>query len=395
MLNLSIHSAYTLVAVVALICVCMLAFKSKNTHKRIVAGESKLNSFILAGLQPLLDRYTPTWWTNGHIQIVLTFLVPQASIKYRREVLQLRDGGHTSLDWAIESSGPASKHGKPLQEDSPIVVVMHGLTGCSDAMRSLCAEALFHGYRPVVFNKRGHGSMKLATPKLQEFACIQDLNQGIDRIKKTFPSAKLYGVGFSAGSGLLCSYLGKTGDASRLDAGVLVSPGYDAFDLFCRGRIHKAYDYLMSFALKQFLLGHKEQLEAVIDVSHALESTSIRDFDERVFMKMHGYKDLESYWVNNNPMHTIKNIQRPALCISALDDPVCKGETVRHDWFEGNPIGMLVETGKGSHCAFYEGHFVMKSWALEAAMEFLDRVQQFQQIEALDATEEIVRAELA
>lgn len=103
------------------------------------------------------------WWTNGHIQIVLTFLVPQANITYSREVLQLRDGGQTSLDWAIEASGPASRDTKPLQADSPIIVVLHGLTGCSDAMRSLCAEALAHGYRPVVFNKRGHGGMTLAT----------------------------------------------------------------------------------------------------------------------------------------------------------------------------------------------------------------------------------------
>lgn len=76
-------------------------------------------------LQPLVDRYRPTWWTNGHIQIVLTFLVSQASIKYLGEVLQLRDGGHTSLDWAIGASGPVSKESKPLQDDSPILVILH------------------------------------------------------------------------------------------------------------------------------------------------------------------------------------------------------------------------------------------------------------------------------
>ncbi|GAB9475385.1 hypothetical protein Gpo141_00012484 [Globisporangium polare] len=389
MLDPSSNDAYTVAAVVALVSGYMLLFGSRNTHKRIVAGESKLNSFLAKGLQPLLDRYTPTWWTNGHIQIVLTFLVPQASIKYRREVLQLRDGGHTSLDWAIESSGPASKHGKPLQEDSPIVVIMHGLTGCSNAMRSLCAEALFHGYRPVVFNKRGHGGMKLATPKLQEFGCVQDLNQGIDRIQATFPSSKLYGIGFSAGSGLLCSYLGDSGNASRLDAGVLVSPGYNAFDLFCRGRIHKVYDFLMTFTLKKFLLNHKEQLETVIDVPRAMRATSIREFDEHVFMKMHGYKDLESYWVNNNPMRAIENIMRPLLCINAWDDPVCTKETIPYEQFEENPIGMLIETEKGSHCAFYEGHFFMKSWAHEVAMEYLDKVRQYQ-LQPLDAAAEDV-----
>lgn len=332
-------------------------------------------------MQPLVDRYAPTWWTNGHVQVVLTFLVPQAPIKYAREVLTLRDGGHASLDWALEASGPAARSGRSLQDDSPIVVIMHGLTGCSDSMRSLCAEALVHGYRPVVFNKRGHGGLPLATPKLQEFGCVQDLKEAIARIEQAFPSSKLYGIGSSAGSGLLCSYLGDTGNASRLDAGVLISPGYNAFDLFCRGRIHRFYDFLMTFTLKRFLLNHEAHLRDVVDVPAALRATSIREFDKHVYMKMHGYANLEAYWVTNNPTRALDNIMRPSLCLNAWDDPVCTKETILYDQFERNPIAMLIETEKGSHCAFYEGHVWLKSWANTAAMEYLDHVRQFQNAE--------------
>lgn len=38
---------------------------------------------------------------------------------------------------------------------------------------------------------------------------------------------------------------------------------------------------------------------------------------------------------------------------------------------------MLVETEKGSHCVFYEGHLSLKSWANEVAMEYLDGIRQF------------------
>lgn len=41
-------SAYTLIVIVALVCVFVLHFRSKHTHKRIVAGDSELNSFILS-----------------------------------------------------------------------------------------------------------------------------------------------------------------------------------------------------------------------------------------------------------------------------------------------------------------------------------------------------------
>ncbi|POM67715.1 Serine protease family S33, partial [Phytophthora palmivora] len=144
--------------------------------KRIIHGKSDLNEFMAGALQPMLDSYAPTWWTNSHIQCFLTFLVPQYPVKYKRDVLTLKDGGQASLDWALESSVELKS---PLKADAPIAIIMHGLVGCSESMRSLCAEALAHGYRPVVFNKRGHGGMKLATPKLQEFGCVRDLEEAI------------------------------------------------------------------------------------------------------------------------------------------------------------------------------------------------------------------------
>ncbi|RLN88969.1 hypothetical protein BBJ28_00014167 [Nothophytophthora sp. Chile5] len=346
--------------------------------KRIVAGSSELNGFLASGLQPMLDRYTPTWWTNSHVQCVLTFVVPQSRIQYKRDVLPLRDGGQASLDWALESSNSTQK----LRDDAPIAVIMHGLVGCSDSMRSLCAEALEHGYRPVVFNKRGHGGMKLATPKLQEFGCVQDLIQAIAHVEKAYPLSQLYGIGFSAGSGLLCSYLGETGDQSRLLAGVLISPGYNAFDLFCHGMINPVYDFLMTLTLKKFLLRHQKELKEVVDIPKALRATSIREFDEHVYMKMHGYTDLESYWKVNNPMRAIENLKMPLLCINALDDPVCTKETIPYDKFEDNPTAMLLTTGEGSHCAFFEGHLMLKSWSNEAAMTYLDRLREYRSASA-------------
>lgn len=329
-------------------------------------------------MQSSLEQYTPAWWTNGHIQAFLPFLVPQTRIKYKRDIVELKDGGRASLDWVIESSAPRSSKHTSLRDDAPIALVMHGLTGCSRSMRTLCADALGNGYRPVVFNKRGHGGVQLTTPMLQEFGSIEDLQQAITQIEKAFPSSRLYGIGYSAGAALLCSYLGETGHASRIDAGVFISPGYNVFDLFCRGRVHRVYDFMMTFTLKKFLLRNQQELRDVIDISAALKATSVSEFDEQVYMRMHGYKDLEAYWLRNNPMRAIENIQRPILCINALDDPVCTKETIPYDQFVDNPIAMLVETGEGSHCAFYEGNMFLKSWANKAAMQYFGHVREFQ-----------------
>ncbi|CAI5726639.1 unnamed protein product [Hyaloperonospora brassicae] len=371
-------SAAVVVGYALLVSTGIVRPRSART-KRIVAGNSKLNEFIVEALQPMLDSYTPTWWTNSHIQCLLTFIIPQSAITYQRHVLCLNDGGQASLDWAMESSVNMRS---PLKLDSPIALIMHGLVGCSESMRSLCAEALLHGYRPVVFNKRGHGGLKLATPKLQQFGCVQDLKEAIAHIESSFPDSELYGIGYSAGAGLLCSYLCELGLESRLRAGVLVSPGYNAFDLFCGGKINPFYNFLMTFTLKSFLLRHKNELKDVVDVAGALRATSILEFDQHVYMKMHGFDSLESYWKVNNPMRDVDNLQMPLLCINALDDPVCTKETIPYDLFLKKPKAMLLTTAEGSHCAFFEGTFQLRAWCHTTAMVYLDRLREFDGISA-------------
>ncbi|CAH0475696.1 unnamed protein product [Peronospora belbahrii] len=385
---LSAQESILVTAATALITGCTLlvarsvfGFRTLR-YGRIVAGNSELNEFVARALQPMLDQYTPTWWTNSHIQCFLTFLVPQSRVKYQRDILTLKDGGQASLDWALESSVAMES---PLKLDSPIAIIMHGLVGCSENMRSLCAEALAHGYRPVVFNKRGHGGMKLSTPKLQQFGCVQDLQEAIAHVERAFPDSELFGIGCSAGAGLLCSYLCELGDKSRLRAGVLISPGYNAFDLFCGGKINPVYDFLMTFTLKSFLWRHKSELSGVVDVASALRATSIRAFDQHVYMKMHGYGDLESYWKVNNPMRDVDNLNTPLLCINALDDPVCTKETIAYEVFDTKPNAMLLATGEGSHCAFFEGNFQLKSWCDTVAMVYLDRLREFEKTSGTSA----------
>lgn len=71
----------------------------------------------------MLEEYRPSWslFHNPHVQILMTFLIPQKTMKYKRELFALPDGGKVALDWAL--------HAGELKEDAPIVVVLHGLTG--------------------------------------------------------------------------------------------------------------------------------------------------------------------------------------------------------------------------------------------------------------------------
>lgn len=67
--------------------------------------------------------------------------------------MTLKDGGEVALDWKDEHAAP----------DSPIVIILPGLTGCSQTeyVKGLIFTACKMGIRVVVFNNRGLGGMKL------------------------------------------------------------------------------------------------------------------------------------------------------------------------------------------------------------------------------------------
>jgi len=69
------------------------------------------------------------------------------------EVLKLADGGEVALDWMDQGCA----------KNSPIVIVLPGLTGASQAeyIKCLVKGGLSIGVRTVIFNNRGLGGLEL------------------------------------------------------------------------------------------------------------------------------------------------------------------------------------------------------------------------------------------
>lgn len=88
----------------------------------------------------------------------------------------------------------------------------------------LCETALFHGYLPVIFNRRSHNGTPLTTVRLQPFGDPADLREAVRYIRSQQPSGRLYAASESTGSGLLLSYLGECGSSSYVTAAVCLSP---------------------------------------------------------------------------------------------------------------------------------------------------------------------------
>lgn len=66
-----------------------------------------------------------------------------------------------ALDWGVGSRLLPKRD--MSQQDMPVLLVMPGITGCSwdNYVQHLVEDGLLEGYRPVVFNQRGNGGIKL------------------------------------------------------------------------------------------------------------------------------------------------------------------------------------------------------------------------------------------
>lgn len=107
----------------------------------------------------------------------------------------MKDGGEVALDW-LETN---------CDEDSPIIIILPGLTGESQAEYCKCLvySANKIKIRCCVFNNRGLGGIALKTPRLYCAANCEDLSEVIHHVRKSNPIVKIGATGISMGGLIL------------------------------------------------------------------------------------------------------------------------------------------------------------------------------------------------
>jgi predicted alpha/beta-fold hydrolase len=286
----------------------------------------------------------------------------EPALRYERtDILRMRDGGTTALDWIGLDNEPAT----------PTLVVLPSITGDAQSMRSMVRDLRrATGWRIVVCTRRGHGDLELTSPNLNTMGSTADLREQLARIGELFPDSPLYAVGVSAGSAVLVRYLGEEGPHSMIRAGVAYCPGYDIGVAW--HRVQPFYDRLMSWRLKQYFLArHAPALKHFGTYDACLATRDLAGFHEHLY-EMAGCVDLEDYLARSNPMQVMADVAVPVLIINAADDPVCVDANARDhiDAVRRVPDALLVRTARGSHCAFHEG-WSARSWANRLMANYL------------------------
>lgn len=231
------------------------------------------------------------------------------------------------------------------------------------------------GWRVVLCVRRGHAELPLTQPQFNIFGSVDDTHEQLEVIQTRFPESALYGVGSSAGSGLLVRYLGTTGSASKLRAAFAYCPGYNTDSGF--DHIQPFYSRSMAKKLlRKFVEPNAQSISHLPTFNRLRSAQDLSEFNRHAF-EFAGYKSFEEYAHDINPMRVFTQINIPMMVLNAEDDPVCNIQNVAPylDTMRNMPNVILVTTAQGSHCAHYEG-WRAKSWAGRLIGQYLKTVHE-------------------
>ncbi len=322
------------------------------------------------------SSFRPAWWLPGpHLQTIWSSIFRRRlPLERRRERFELADGDFVDLDW-VDVDDP----------QSPLVLILHGLTGSSD---SNYAWGLQHalrgrGWRSVVMNFRGCSGEPNRLPRAYHSGETGDVDEVCAALMDREDRGPVAAVGYSLGGNVLLKWLGERGASSRLAAAVAVSVPYlldqcqkrmdRGFSRVYRNRLIEQLqsgvrDKITHFE-KQARHDHAEALRALGNVS---SYRNFRDFDEFVTARLHGFLGADDYYQRSSSIHFLRDIRVPTLLLHAVNDPFTSRMAIPGPG-DLSPSVTLELSGSGGHVGFVAGRNPLRPtyWLEQRIPDFL------------------------
>lgn len=316
----------------------------------------------------------PLWLRHAHAQTVWANWAPRpaacaelAAASIAEEVRVLDD--RLRVHWTHVDDAAA-----------PIVVILHGLTGCaaSPMVLGVGAKAHARGFRVCRVDLR-NSSADIPSRQIGHAGRSEDLHAVIAHVVARWPDAPIGVVGYSLGGNVACKAVGEYADrapaALRALAGISVPIDLD--------RSCAAIDALTNFHYRWYFL---TRLRATVarraanapelygDV-RAPSSWSIRDFDDAVVAPLGGFQDATDYYTRSSCLARLPDIRVPSLLLHAADDPFVPGAMYRDARVRDAESVDVLTTRRGGHVGFWSRPGASGDsdpfWAEHRAMEFI------------------------
>ncbi|KAF0288689.1 Protein ABHD15 [Amphibalanus amphitrite] len=375
---------------------CLWLVGRRVVRPRLYFKPSSLSRHLQRHMSALERPFTvPRLLIPRHLQTLLGPLAvaagaPSPSLLYRRQYLQLRDRCSVPLDWAEPLGGGTADPAARV-----LLVLPDLLLDDSRLYAPVCRRALAAGCLPVVVNFRQLVRNNLPASRVAALYDVTDLRWVVRYMRAVCPGRRLAAVGFGNGGSLLLAYLGEHGISCQLAAAAVVSPAW-SYAAHLLGDACAPYAALTT--LREKYRVYRRATDSSTVVGGASEGDgSFADFHRRV----HG-DDEERH----NPVIDIDEVSVPLLAVHADDDPVYGAAGLPLQLFTAFPHLFLLRAPLGGHCGFYTGSGVSEacgkngrsetagsvSWAADTAVQFIDSVCGFLDVEDAGGAGGLVRA---
>lgn len=260
--------------------------------------------------------------------------------------------------------------------DRPLVILIHGLTGCENSSHVLNAarHLLDLGHRVLRMNLRGCGASRPHCREHYHIGRTADFRRVLAQLPDELTANGVVTVGFSMGGAMLLKYLGEEGSYSHLRAAATICAPLDLAQTcthMLRPRNWLYHSYILNDIKKETLAESGalsvEEREVVRTVR------TVREYDERFISPRYGFRGADDYYDLCTPLHYMPEIRVPTLVLAACDDPWIPVDYYRRFKWSDNPSLLSVMAEGGGHLGFHAADSE-RPWCDTVLEKFLERV---------------------
>jgi predicted alpha/beta-fold hydrolase len=260
--------------------------------------------------------------------------------------------------------------------DRPLVILVHGLTGCENSSHVLNAarHLLDLGYRVLRLNLRGCGASRPHCREHYHVGRTADFRRVLAQLPDELIGNGIVTVGFSMGGAMLLKYLGEEGSYSRLRAAATICAPLDLAQTcahMLRPRNWLYHSYILN-DIKRETLAEGGAL-SVEECEIVRSARSVREYDEQFISPRYGFRGADDYYDLCTPLRYMPEIRVPTLVLAACDDPWIPVDYYRNFKWSDNPSLLSVMAEGGGHLGFHSADSE-RPWCDTVLEKFLERV---------------------
>ncbi len=264
-----------------------------------------------------LIPFHPHWlYRGGVVQTILGSQFPGEAVLPPRKMHKIPVGPRSAMI-SLELENKNNK--------SPIILMAHGMGGCSESgyMRRIALKLWKRDFGVFMMNQRGSGPGIGLSENLWNGGSSEDLDKMVNYIVKRHSKRSLLIVGFSLSGNVLLKYLGEGRTLPKnIHGAFAVNPPIDlktASQLLCNGKGSAIFNrYYMRLIRRQCQALAECFPEAVQPEG---KFKNIWDFDTVYTAPVAGFKDVEEYYRKSSSKQFIESIDVPTNILCSKDDP--------------------------------------------------------------------------